>query len=459
MFKSKKKQKENDQNLYFKELISRLDEICRVSDVYSAEKGDQGYLEENNELEVAINRLIRVKTAQTRSLFVKNSEIIEFVTQMDYIKEMVDNLEDQKSSVEDVAASSEQMSHAIEEVAIYVQDSLQTTNDTISMSTESLQTINKSFGYINESFAEITSVQQKMKNVVEDTKEIEKIVNIINEVADQTNLLSLNASIEAARAGDSGKGFAVVAGEIKKLAENTGDSANYIKAMVKKLRDEIGSSEEVISTAVTVFSEGKEYINLAAGSMDKMETALQHIGSAFDGISANIEEQTATTQEIAARMAEMNNQTIKLYDSCMKTGQGIFNFSLLTEESRAMGRPWFKDFMGMDMVKPMIAEHLLWKWKVYNVVCGFTKTDENSINEYNECTLGKMIDSNIANKSDSPIVKLYEPHKNVHRLSKKIIRDVNMGDRSNVDRDIEELNKNIAVLQEGLQNIIRNGSN
>lgn len=458
MFKSRKKKEENGHDLYFKDLIGRLDEICRVSEVYSAEKGDQGYLEETNELEAAINRVISVKTAQTRALFVKNSDIIEFVTQMDYIKEMVDNLETQKGSVEDVAASSEQMSHAIEEVAIYVQDSLLTTNETISMSTESLQTINKSFGYINESFDEITSVQKKMQNVVDDTKEIEKIVNIINEVAEQTNLLSLNASIEAARAGEAGKGFAVVAGEIKKLAENTGDSANYIKAMVQKLRDEIGQSEQVISSAVTVFAEGKQYINQAAGSMDKMESSLEQIGSAFDGISANIEEQTATTQEIAARMAEMNNQTSKLYDSCMKTGQGIFNFSLLTEESRAMGRPWFKDFKGMDMVKPMIAEHLLWKWKVYNVVCGFIKTDENSINEYHECTLGKMIDNLIANKSDAPIVKLYEPHMNVHRLSKKIIREVNMGDRTNVDRDIAELNENIAILQTGLQNIILKGS-
>lgn len=458
MFKRKKKQEKNDDDLYVRELISRLDEICRVSDIYAAEKGDKGYLEETNELEAAINRLIRVKTAQTRALFVKNSEIIEFVTQMDYIKEMVDNLDTQKSSAEDVAASSEQMSHAIEEVAIYVQDSLLTTNETISMSNESLQTINKSFGYINESFEEITSVQKKMQNVVEDTKEIEKIVDIINEVADQTNLLSLNASIEAARAGEAGKGFAVVADEIKKLAENTGESANYIKTMVKKLRDEIGSSEDVILKAVTVFSEGKEYINMAAGSMDKMEDSLQRIGNAFDGISANIEEQTATTEEIAARLAEMNNQTTKLYDSCMETGQGIFNFSLLTEESRAMGRPWFKDFMGMDMVKPMIAEHLLWKWKVYNVVCGFTKTDENSINEYHECTLGKMIDNLIANNSDAPLVALNEPHMNVHRLSKKIIRDVNMGDRSNVNQDIEELNRNIAILQEGLQNIIQNGN-
>ena len=452
MFNKKKKQETNEFENYQKSLIERLDGLCIVSDLYHQENGDNGYLEANTELEEAINRLLKVKTMQVKSLFKKNSEIMEYVTQMDYIKEMVDNLDIQKTSIVDVASSSEQMSRAIEEVAIYVQDSLVTTNQTISISTSSLQTINKSFDYINKSFDEITTVQDKMHSVVEDTKEIENIVNIINDVAEQTNLLSLNASIEAARAGEKGKGFAVVADEIKKLAENTKESANYIKTMVKRLREEVGSSESVIIGAVKVFSEGKQYINEAASSMDKMETALESIGDSFNGISANIEEQTATTQEIAARLAEINNQTTTLYDSCMKTGQGIYNFSEMTLESRKLGVPWFKDIFGSERVQFMVAEHLLWKWKAYNVIFGFVKTDEKTINEYTECTLGKLLDNLIKTNSNSPLIKLYEPHKNVHTLSKKIIKDVNNGNRSTVENDIKELNTNMAILLDGLRN-------
>lgn len=453
MFQKNKIQTEEELKNYRRNLIDKLENICKASDVYSAEKGDMGYLDEEDELEAAINRLIKVKTAQTRALFVKNAEIIEFVTQMDYIKEMVENLITQKDSVADISTSSEQMSHAIEEVAVYVQNSLTTTTETISMSSKSLKTINQTFDYINKSFDEIVSVQDKMQNVVDDTKEIENIVNIINEVAEETNLLALNASIEAARAGEKGRGFAVVAGEIKKLAENTKESANYIRTMVKKLRDKIGASENVIEDAVKTFSEGKVHINEATGSMDQMESSLQKIGDAFDGISANIEEQSATTQEMSARLAEINSQTNTLYEIGMKTGQDIFNFSTLTEDCRNMGRPWFKDFQGMDMVKPMIGEHLLWKWKVYNVICGFTKTDENSINEFTECTLGKMLDNLLQTHSSSPLVKLYEPHKNVHMLCKKIIRDVNNGNKNNIDTDIQELNSNMAVLIDGLREI------
>jgi len=452
MFNQTKKLEIVKNENYQKNLIERLNTLCTISDVYNQEKGDNGYLEASNELEEAINRLIKVKTNQVKALFLKNSEMIEYVTQMDYIKEMVDNIDTQRNSVQDVSSSSEQMSHAIEEVAIYVQDSLVTTNQTISMSTESLQTINKSFDYIYKSFDQITVVQNKMHTVVEETKEIENIVNIINDVAEQTNLLSLNASIEAARAGEKGKGFAVVADEIKKLAENTKESANYIRKMVKKLRDEIGLSEDVIIGAVKIFSEGKNSIDEATSSMSKMEVALKSIGDSFDGISANIEEQTATTQEISARLAEINNQTSSLYDSCMQTGHGIYDFSELAEDSRNIGRPLFKDFHGNDMFIGMISEHLLWKWKVYNVVCGFIKIEEKSINEYTECTLGKLLEHLKTSNSNSPMIKLYEPHKNVHFYSKKIIRDVNNKDRSNIENDIKQLNANMAILLDGLKN-------
>jgi len=85
------------------------------------------------------------------------------------------------------------------------------------------------------------------------------------------------------------------------------------------------------------------------------------------------------------------------------------------------------------------------------VICGFVKTDEKSINEYTACTLGKLLDNLIKTNPNSPMVKLYEPHKNVHFFSKKIIRDINNKDRSNVENDIRELNANMSILIEGLR--------
>ena len=134
---------------------------------------------------------------------------------MNYVKDMVDHISIQKESIDEVAGSSEEMSHSIEEISNYVQLSLSNTRNAITISADSLKTINESFTYIDQSFEEMNIVQNKMHHVVEGTKEIETVVNLINEVADRTNLLSLNASIEAARSGEAGRGFSVVAHEIK----------------------------------------------------------------------------------------------------------------------------------------------------------------------------------------------------------------------------------------------------
>ena len=98
--------------------------------------------------------------------------------------------------------------------------------------------------------------------------------------------------------------------KLKNFAENTKKSVNYIKETVQKLRDEIGISEHTISEAVEVFSKGKNHIDQAVVSMDKMEGSLIEIRSVFENISANVEEQ-ATTQEVTARLTEINDQTRK----------------------------------------------------------------------------------------------------------------------------------------------------
>jgi methyl-accepting chemotaxis protein len=286
-----------------------------------------------------------------------------------------------------------------------------------------------------------------MHNVVEHTKEIDTVVNIINQVAEQTNLLALNASIEAARAGDSGRGFAVVADEIKKLAENTKESVNYIKDMVKKLREEIGTSEKAITGAVEVFSKGKEHINEAVVSIDKMGGALNGIGSSFESISANVEQQSATTQEVTARLSEINNQTQMLSDVCMRTGQGIYTISTMAENLRNTALPYFKDFKGNQMFKPVAAEHLLWKWKAYNAVCGFVKLDENSIPDHTTCNLGRYLDSLKNSDSSSEVLKMqYQPHKKVHALARDVIRAVNNGDTNKIDGYLKELDDATAQL-------------
>ncbi|MEH7073886.1 CZB domain-containing protein [Neobacillus drentensis] len=224
--------------------------------------------------------------------------------------------------------------------------------------------------------------------------------------------------------------------------------------MVKNLRNEIGTSEKEMTEAVNVFSKGKEHMNTAIISMDKMETSLEGVGSVIESISANVEEQSIATQEVSQRLIEINIQTQRLNESCMKTGQGIYTISELAENIRNTALPYHKDFKGLQMLKPVAAEHLLWKWKAYNAICRFVQLDESTIPDHTICTMGQhLAHTKKANPNEPMVVNMFETHKKIHEVSREIIREVNKGNKNGIDHLIKELDAATGTLVKGLKRV------
>ena len=180
--------------------------------------------------------------------------------------------------------------------------------------------------------------------------------------------------------------------------------------MLNHLHAEIDQSNGKIIEAIDVFSSGKDHITAAVDSIGDIEESLGEMSSIFDHISANVEEQCAATQEVSARLNEINDHTRLLNDIILRTGQGIYSISTMAENLRVSALPYFKDFKGNDMFIPITAEHLLWKWKAYNAVCGFVKIDENSIQGHDRCTFGNF---SANNNVPNDIKKLIEPHEQI----------------------------------------------
>jgi len=181
--------------------------------------------------------------------------------------------------------------HAISQVATAVRQTVSSVAD-VSRNTEvASQKSRESFGLVRSSMQKMESMVQVVNNIAANSEKINKITDVIEKIANKTNLLSLNAAIEAARAGEHGKGFAVVADEVGKLAVNSAESSQEIAVLVKQ------AVEEANLAVAAVMAVNKDMSNIELGSQET-DTMLQRIAAALEQQSAAVEEINANLSNV-----------------------------------------------------------------------------------------------------------------------------------------------------------------
>jgi methyl-accepting chemotaxis protein len=215
------------------------------------------------------------------------------------IQEVAGGSQEQVKTVEDIVEAMNQLSAGIQQVAVSMQNMSMSSARSLQMAEGGNETIKKTVDQMDAIHASITNTSQVVKNLGDQSQEINKIVDVITDISGQTNLLALNAAIEAARAGDQGRGFAVVADEVRKLAEQSSASAQQIGQLISGIQSLTEKAVQAMESGTEEVADGRELVYQSGKAFQSLFETVNDVSNQVGEVSAATEQMTASTEHVA----------------------------------------------------------------------------------------------------------------------------------------------------------------
>jgi twitching motility protein PilJ len=238
----------------------------------------------------------------------------------------------QAEEIREAGSAVELMTKSIQEVDDSAAQASQVAYRTLQVTERGAKAVQTSVAGMNGIREQIQETSKRIKRLGESSQEIGEIVDLISDITEQTNVLALNAAIQAASAGEAGRGFAVVAEEVQRLAERSGEATKQIGLLVKTIQGDTQDAVAAMEKSTQGVVEGAQLADDAGHSLQEIEQATRELTDLVNSISVSTQVQTDMAQEVAAAMADILKITEQTSKGTQLTSASVTQLEGLAKE-------------------------------------------------------------------------------------------------------------------------------
>jgi len=247
---------------------------------------------------------------------------------------LLEAAEMQSQQIADTTKAVDGMTSSIRQVSTNANEAAEVAQRSLHAATQGSQAVQNTIAGMNGIREQIQETSKRIKRLGESSQEIGEIVELISDITEQTNILALNAAIQAASAGEAGRGFTVVAEEVQRLAERSSEATKQISAIVKTIQTDTHSAVAAMEKSTEGVVEGAKLSDAAGQALTEIETVTTNLARLIQSISSATEAQTDTASQVTQNMQQIQEITTLTTDGTKQTTESIMQLTALADDLR-----------------------------------------------------------------------------------------------------------------------------